>query len=79
MQLIDEFEATLIPEIDIDERHVGPQLFDTLQALRERRCHRDDVDSLMLEQPFRRIEEIAIVVDDDAPRSITRCHEFSLG
>jgi hypothetical protein len=33
----------------------------------------------MLEQPRRRIEEVAVVVDNDAPRSLTICHVFSVG
>jgi hypothetical protein len=33
----------------------------------------------MLEQPCRRIEEVAVVVDNDATRPLINCHPFSLG
>ena len=79
MNPLDEIKPALLAEIDVDERHVGPQVLDTLQPFRRGRRHRHHADSLMLEQPCRRIEEIAVVVDNDATRPLTNCHEFSLG
>jgi hypothetical protein len=79
MKPLDEIKPALLAEIDVDERHVGPQVLDALQPFRRGRRHRHHADSLMLEQPCRRIEEIAIVVDNDATRPLTNCHPFSLG
>ena len=78
VKLLDEFKTVLLAEIDIDERHVWPKVLDTLQPFRRGRRHRHHADALMLEQPCRRIEEIDVVVDNDATRPLTSCHEFSL-
>jgi len=78
MKLLDDVKTALLAEIDIDERHVGPQVLDTLQPFCGGRRHRHHADSLMLEQPCRRIEKIAIVVDNDATQLLTMSHRFSV-
>lgn len=78
LKLLDDLETALLAQVDIDERHVGPQFLDTAQPFGGGRRHGHNVDSLVLEQPGCRIKEVAVVINDDAPRSLTKCHEFSV-
>jgi hypothetical protein len=78
VKLFDDVKTALLAEIDIDERHVGPQVRDALQPFCGGGRHRYHADSLVLEQPCRRIEEIAIVVDNDATQLLAMSHRFSV-
>jgi hypothetical protein len=72
--LLNHVETALLAEIDIDECYVGPQVLDTLQPVCGGGCHRNHADSLMLEQPCRGIEEVAVVVENHATRALSRAH-----
>ena len=64
MESLSEVEAILLAEIDVDQRDVRSQFFDTPERLGARRRHTDDQDPLLLEH---------------APRQVPLRHEVGLG
>jgi len=74
----DDVKTALLAEIDINEGDVGPQFLDAPQPFCGGSCDRYHVNALMLEQLRRRIEKIAIVVDNHATRPLS-AHQLSVG
>jgi hypothetical protein len=64
VELLGDFEAALDPEVDVDQRHVGPQLLETPKRVSAGRCHADDRNALAFQQSARGDDEIHAVVND---------------
>jgi hypothetical protein len=64
VKLLGKFEAAFAPEVDVDQRHVGPQFLETPKRVGASRCASDDGDALALQQAARGVDESRAVVDD---------------
>ena len=59
-----EFEATLVPECDINEHDIRPKRPDLSQRIRARRRNPRNRESFSHEERSSRTQEASIVVDD---------------
>jgi hypothetical protein len=62
--LLCEFEAALPAEVDVDQRHVGPQFLEALQCFGASGRHAYDRAALALQQATRSVDEIGAVIND---------------
>lgn len=62
-----ELKATLVAECDIDEHNIRPKRRRSSQCLRTRRHNPRNRESFSLEECSSRLQEAAIVIDDQTP------------
>jgi hypothetical protein len=78
VQELGEFEPVLLTEINVDQRHVRPQLLDTPERLSAGRGHAGDRDPLTLEQIARSVAKGGAVINDEAAQQLElRHHDLS--
>lgn len=70
--LDDEIEPVLTAKIEIDQRHIRPQIRDESACLRSVLGRTDNHDTLMFEHPTDGIGEAIVVINDHAPDPL--CH-----
>src|SRR4051812_33610600 len=63
-----EIEAVLASQVDVDERHVRPELVDETKRVGAVRRAPDDIPSFLHEERGSGLEEGAAVVNDEAPQ-----------
>jgi hypothetical protein len=62
--LLDDVEAAFVAEVDVDQRHIWPQLRKARKRLGTARRHADDNDAVALEQSAHGVDEIPAVIND---------------
>ncbi len=78
MQVLGEFEPVLLTEINVDQRHVRPQILDTLERLSAGRGYADNGDALTFEQVARSVAKGGAVINDEAAQQLElQHHDFS--
>src|SRR5690349_8596502 len=69
MQILDEFDAALGAEVDIDKGHIRIEVPDEPDGLGTRGRRPDDADSIDLEQFACGSDESGVVIDDQTAHS----------
>ena len=70
MKLLGEIETAFAAQIDIYQRKIRAQLFDTPDCLSDRRRNPYDRDSAALEQPRGHVNEHGVVIDNYAAQLV---------